>query len=155
MKFIKLIAVLVILAGCANEHTDPIMVVDAWARENIPPRKNTTAYLTIHNHSSSDLSLVAVDSDAAEISELHSMSMDGEIMKMRKADEITIPANGELVLKPEGYHIMLTQLKRDVKDSETISIALQFSNGSRKTVNARVMSAKSAVARGSNQHDGH
>ena len=49
-----------------------------------------------------------------------------------------IPANGELKLKPGGYHIMLINLNRPLMAGETLPIKLKFEKAGEVTVNAKI-----------------
>jgi copper(I)-binding protein len=41
-------------------------------------------------------------------------------------------------MKPGGYHIMLIDLKRDLKAGEIVQMTLVFQNAGKLTVNAQV-----------------
>ena len=59
-------------------------------------------------------------------------------MRMRKVSHIDIPANGSAELKPGSYHIMLIGLEKAMKAGATETLTLTFSDGSQKTIEARV-----------------
>jgi copper(I)-binding protein len=59
-------------------------------------------------------------------------------MEMRQVDEIKIPAHGETVLKPGGYHIMLIGLTRKIKAGDLVDLTLEFNNDKQQTVKAEV-----------------
>lgn len=48
--------------------------------------------------------LVAAESPVAGKVELHTMSMDGGVMKMRPLEKIELPARKTVNLRPGGYH---------------------------------------------------
>jgi copper(I)-binding protein len=58
-----------------------------------------------------------------------STTMAGGMMGMEPVTEITIPAGGTVTLKPGGYHVMLTDLKKDLKAGDTIPATLTFGSG--------------------------
>ena len=65
------------------------------------------------------------------------MSMDAGIMKMRRLEKgLELPAGKTVELKPGGYHVMLMDLKQQVKDGDTIPLTLliEAANGSRQTL---------------------
>ena len=89
----------------------------------------TAGYLTIHNKSNSDTKLIAVSSSIAERIEIHQMSMDNDIMKMRPLkDGLIIPANVITYLKPGDFHLMFFGLKKQMAPMETHLINLTFQN---------------------------
>ena len=68
-----------------------IGVADAWARATLPGKPASAAYLTISNRGGADDALVGVTSSSGT-ADIHSTSMDGGIMRMRKLDRLPIPA---------------------------------------------------------------
>jgi copper(I)-binding protein len=58
--------------------------------------------------------------------ELHSMSMDGNVMKMRHIDAIDLPAGQTIELKSGGLHLMLMGLKAPLKDGDRLPMTLKF-----------------------------
>lgn len=59
-------------------------------------------------------------------------------MKMRQVDRIVLPAEGEVVLKPGSYHIMLLGVKQPLVEGETISVNLSYANGETETLDVPV-----------------
>ncbi|MDP3526661.1 MAG: copper chaperone PCu(A)C, partial [Hoeflea sp.] len=71
--------------------------------------------------------LVAGEAPFAERMEIHEMAMDGDVMKMRQlADGLEIPAGGEVVLKPGGYHVMFIGIDSQLKDGEIRKATITF-----------------------------
>lgn len=106
-----------------------VVVKDAWIRGTVAGQKATGAFMQLQ--SPSDSSLVAVSSPVAKIVELHTMSMDGGVMKMRQVDSIALPAGGTVDLKPGGLHVMLMDVSA-LKDGETVPLKLTFADKSGK-----------------------
>lgn len=63
--------------------------------------------------------------------------MSGE-MTMRPVAEIPVPAGGEAVLKPGGYHIMLLDLVTPLEVGQTIPLTLELASGETVEVDAEV-----------------
>src|SRR3954454_16180052 len=102
------LAASLLLAGAALAQTDApqgqIQVKDAWARATPGKAENGAAYLTIVTPAADKL--VAISTPAAKKTGLHTMTMDGGVMKMRPLDGLDVPANQPVTLKPGGIHIM-------------------------------------------------
>ena len=99
---------------------------------------NGAAYMTLKNSGTAD-KLVKAESDVAGTVELHTVEMVEGVMKMRPVEGgIDIPANGEQVLKPGGFHIMLIGLKQELKPGEKIALKLQFERAGTVDVQAEV-----------------
>ena len=127
-----------LLLSIANAEAQGITVQDAWIR-GIPPSATTTAaFMTIHNAGSDDAILKSADCDVAETVQIHTMEQVGEIMKMKEVSELRIPANGQAILAPKGYHIMLIGLVRPIKEGESIPLSLNFADRPTVVVDAVV-----------------
>lgn len=87
--------------------------------------KNTAAYLTINNPVLTKDKLLKVTCDVCKVTELHNHLTEAGVMKMRPVDFIEINSS-KIELKPGSLHIMLMDLKRDLKEGETIKLHLIF-----------------------------
>ena len=88
--------------------------------------------MTIAGGESSDrLTAAAVDESVAMKAEIHETTMavgdDGqEMMAMQQVSSIDVPAGGDAVLEPGGYHIMLMQLAEPLVDGNEFTVTLTF-----------------------------
>ena len=125
---------------------EPARILNAWVRATVPGQSVAGAYLDII--ASAPAALIAVESGVAGKGELHMMSMDGGVMKMRPAGRIELPANQTVSLKPGGYHVMLMDIKRQLNAGERVplTLTLQDRYGVKSTleVNAEVRVAAEA-----------
>jgi periplasmic copper chaperone A len=100
---------------------------DAWIKETPPNHPMTGGYLKIENNGYSDEVLIGVSADFAMKSEIHEMKMEGDVMKMRPLENgLVIPANGEVYLKPGGYHLMFMKLKQQMVPMDVHQVTLKF-----------------------------
>lgn len=131
----------------------PIRIENPWARATPPGAEVGGVYLTLKNTGPVDR-LVSGSSPVAERTELHTMSMDGGVMKMRPLPAIEVPAKGVVVLKPGGLHVMLVGLKRPLKEGERISLTLTFEKAGNLHVEVPVASLE-AMGHEDMQHKRH
>ena len=103
-----------------------IQLRDPWARAMPPGADVAGGYLEIRNTGKEADRLVAAWSPAAARVELHVMSRDGGVMKMREAPGFAMPPRKSLSLKPGGQHLMLIGLKQPLLKGQHIPIMLQF-----------------------------
>jgi copper(I)-binding protein len=113
-----------------------VSVKDAWARATVPQQKVTGAFMQIT--SGKDMRLIEVRSPVAANVELHKMEMDGDVMKMRAVDELALPAGKMVELKPGSYHIMLMDLKAQVKEGDMLPVTLVVEGKDKKRENIEV-----------------
>lgn len=88
---------------------------------------NGAIFLTIKNNSSNTDTLYSVESDIAELVEIHeTYKVNKDKMGMRHVNEISIPSESVFFLKPGSYHIMLIGLNEDVLLGKEIKAQLIF-----------------------------
>ena len=125
--------------GCSDRDSSSVIVKNAWVRQNIPPQTMTAAYLSVHNQGTAT-ALISASTPAAEVAEIHVMTTDGNIMRMRKIDRLPIPENGSATLQPGGNHLMLIGLRRDLAPGDSLALTLTFANGYAQTLRVPVIS---------------
>lgn len=113
-----------------------LSVSDAFSRAT-PGAGPGVAYFTIHGGDVGDR-LVGVTSPRSAKVELHTMSMDGDVMRMREVDAIEVPAGAEVKLAPGGLHLMLTGLAAPLKTGESVALTLRFEHAGDRTIEVPV-----------------
>lgn len=104
-------------------------IVNPQARATLPGAPVSGGYMTIRNTGDTPDRLVSASVDFAGKTEIHEMAMENDVMKMRKlADGLEIPAGGEVVLKPGGYHVMFMKLAEQLQEGEMRKAMLTFEN---------------------------
>ena len=97
-----------------------------YARPTPPGARTGGAYLTIRNAGTEADRLLRVSSPAAATVELHSMTMDGNVMRMRAIAALDIPAGATVTLGSSAYHVMLIDLARPLAAGSTVPLTLTF-----------------------------
>ncbi|KTT25681.1 copper chaperone PCu(A)C [Pseudacidovorax intermedius] len=122
-----------LLFAAAAAHAQ-VTVKDAWVRATVPQQKATGAFMQLE--SPQDTRLVSASSPLTPTVEVHEMAMQDNVMRMRQVPAIDLPAGKAVELKPGGYHVMLMDLKQQVKVGETVPLSLVFEgkDGKRQTV---------------------
>jgi periplasmic copper chaperone A len=111
----------------ADYDIGPIHVTEPWARATPKGASAGAAYLTVTNTGSAPDRLNCAASEAAAQCQIHSMSMDNGVMKMRPlADGIEIKPGETVTLKPGSDHVMLMNLKHPLEAGKTVEATLQF-----------------------------
>ncbi|MDY7540013.1 copper chaperone PCu(A)C [Undibacterium sp. 5I1] len=113
-----------------------VKIDDAWVRATVPQQKATGAFVRLT--SVKPTRLVEVLSPAAGVIEIHKMDMVDNIMKMRKIDGIDLPAGQNVELKPGGFHIMLLDLKSQVRAGDKIALTFVFEDQNKKRENMAI-----------------
>ena len=119
--------------GLVSVAAAQVQVSQAWARATVVGQKGTGAFMTIT--SPAGARLVGGASPVAGVVEIHEMAMDGNVMKMRALPKgLELPAGQAVELKPGGYHVMLMDLKEQLKDGSKIKLELKLEGRDGKPV---------------------
>ena len=105
-------------------------VKDPWVRGTVANQKATGMFAQLV--SANGGKLVSAASPVAGVVEIHEMAMDGSVMKMRAVSAIELPAGKPVDLKPGGYHVMLMDLKKDLKPGDTVPVTLVVEGADKK-----------------------
>ena len=111
-----------------------VTVNAAWVRATVPGQKIAGAYLRIT--SASTAYLTGGSSPVAKAVELHQMSLENNVMKMRPVARLELPAGAAVELKPGGYHLMLIDVTQPLVAGERVPLKLtvEDKDGRRQTV---------------------
>ena len=122
-RFIRWLAIFgMALASSATLAQPKIEVTNAWARATVPGQKVGGVYMDIR--SATPARLLSVSTSAAGRAELHNMKMENGVMKMSAVAGIDLPSGQTVKLAPGGYHVMLIDLKRELKQGESVPVVL-------------------------------
>jgi len=104
----------------------------AWTRATAPGQD--TASVDMNITSKHAATMVGVSSPVCKTVELHSMTSEGGMMKMREVKTIELPAGKRVNLGEGGYHLMLIGLKAPLKEGETLPLTLSIRAGKQGVV---------------------
>jgi copper(I)-binding protein len=123
MRLLLLAAALLIAGGGAKAQSI-VEVADAWARATPGKAENGAAYLTLQSPAADRLT--GLSTPIAEKAELHLMTMEAGIMRMRPLAGVDLAPGQKVALKPGGTHIMLVGLKEPLRSGQSFPLTLQF-----------------------------
>jgi len=107
-----------------------VSITDAWVRPTNPGQEVGAAYMTFL--SKQDITLVSIESSVTDSVEIHNMTMENGVMKMRMLENLALKAGEPYKLVPGGFHLMLFDLKKPLTVGEQVSFTLHFkSNGTK------------------------
>ena len=125
--------VLLVGAGMAIAQDKPITVDDAWVKLPEAGAKTTVAYATVNNPGMYAIYLVSGTSEVAAKVEFRDAS---------KADasqeDVTVIAYDSTYMNPKGVHMYLSDLKKELKEGDTVNITLKTELGIPVEIAAKV-----------------
>jgi periplasmic copper chaperone A len=113
--------------GAEQVKAGDLVISQPWARATPGGAKVGGAYVTIENDGSAPDRLISASSDVAGKVEVHEMATVNGVMKMRPVEQgLTIEPGKKVSLAPGGYHLMLMDLKKPLKDGDQLPVTLNF-----------------------------
>ncbi len=99
-------------------------VIEPWIRGTVPQQKATGAFMKIT--SATGARLIGAASPVASVVEIHEMTLDGQVMRMRALPNgLDLPGGQTIELKPGGYHVMLMDLKQTLGEGQKVPLTLR------------------------------
>jgi len=131
------ILVLEPVSGSAHSHSEKgekqchhnltgVKIQNIWARATPGKATSGAAYMTIQNKGSQTDRLMLVRSKVAKRIEIHTHTMDNNVMRMRQVDGVDVLARTSLIFKPGGYHLMLIGLHKPLRKGEHFGVEFVF-----------------------------
>ena len=129
-EILATIAITMMLAVSAFAHEYKLGALEIdhpHARATMPGAPVSGGYMVIRNTGSEADRLIAGSADFAGKVEIHEMKMEDDVMKMREVEGgLEIPAGGEVILKPGGYHVMFMKLGEQLEEGQKRKVTLTF-----------------------------
>jgi hypothetical protein len=120
-----------------------IQVRHPWTRATPPGAKVAAGYLEVRNLGKTPDRLTGASTPAAERVELHVMSHEGDVMKMREVQGFEVPARQRFALRPGGPHLMIVGLKKPLAMGARVPLTLRFERAGEIKVELEVQAADS------------
>lgn len=151
-SFVALLLAAVCSVSVAQEPL--VQVNDAWVRQAVKGQSGTGGFMTLTSRV--PLTLVGFRSPVSASAELHEMSMQGDVMRMRAIDALPLPAGQPVALQPGGHHLMLMGLTRPLSVGDHLVLTLKLRDGKgqiiKQTIRVPVLATAPAAATASQPH---
>jgi copper(I)-binding protein len=139
----------------ASVYAGDIQAENGWVRASAPGQDAASVDMTLTSQQAA--ALVGVSSPACKTVELHHMTTEGGMMKMREVSSIDLPAGKAVNLGESGYHLMMVGLKAPLKAGETVPLTLSLKVGGQANVKVETTAEVKPLnaTKASSQHDEH
>ncbi len=132
------LALLCLTAQAHDARIGSIHVIHPAAPATLPGQRSGAVYLSIENEGAAADRLLSLSSPAGSVA-IHSMAMDGTIMRMREVDSLALPPATKVVMQADGaYHLMLTGLKQPLAVGDKIPLKMTFERAGTVEVSVHV-----------------
>jgi copper(I)-binding protein len=125
-------------------------VKEPWVRGTVAQQKASGAFMQIT--STQGGKLLSVSTPVAGVAEVHEMAMEGSTMRMRAVAALDLPAGAAVELKPGGYHVMLMDLKQQLKTGDTVPLTLVIEGKDGKRESVQVQAPVRALGAAEHKH---
>jgi copper(I)-binding protein len=152
-----LLSVLFTASARAEEvKAGDLVISQAWSRATPNGAKIAGGYLTIENKGSVPDRLIGGAGDVAGKIEVHEMATNNGVMTMRPLDNgLTIEPGKTVKLAPGGYHLMMFDLKGQLKQGDKVPVTLEFEKAGKVTLSFEVQSVGAQAPAGADGAGGH
>jgi copper(I)-binding protein len=114
-------------AHAADYDVGSIHIAQPWSRATPKGAKAGAGYMTITNKGTTPDKVSCASDDASAQCEIHSMTMEGGVMKMRPVEGgLEIKPGETVTLAPSGFHVMFRDLKHPLEQGKTVKATLKF-----------------------------
>lgn len=146
-KTLFTVAAALSLSGCAPAAKPTVTAADAWCRA--APAGAMAGACFVNLTASGDDRLVSVATEAADHVEIHTMSMDGGIMRMRELpDGLALPKGQAVKLSPGHEHLMIIAPKAPMAAGGSLALTLKFAHAPAVSLTAPIKAAPMPMAGG-------
>ena len=128
MRIFCYLALMLLFSACGDtqlsasgEMQPPLAASDVVVTASMPGMQMSAGYLTLTNNTDSDIVVTRVTSPQFGRVEMHETVIENDVARMRKLEELVVPANGQVSFERGGKHLMLMQPASD-GDAVTLNI---------------------------------
>lgn len=151
MKIRLLLALALLCSTVAHAQTytlGKLQIHAPWARATPAGAMAAGGFLRIENQGGADR-LIEASSPVSKVTELHTMRMEGNMMRMAKLEKgIDLPAGQSTELKPGGLHVMFIDLKAPLQAGSEFPLKLSFEQAGKISVTVKVGEMGAGMAPG-------
>ena len=129
-RFAFIMAMFAVLAALPTQADDvtvgTLKISTPWIRSTPKGATVGGGYMTITNTGPVSERFTGGTSDVSNRFEIHEMSMENGVMKMRPVAGIEIKPGQTIEFKPGGYHVMFVGLKEPFERGQHVKTTLHF-----------------------------
>lgn len=116
-----------------------LVLTAPWTRATPGGAKVAGGFVRITNNGKAADKLIGGSASLAGRFEVHEMSMQDGVMRMRPVTGgLEIKPGATVELKPGSYHVMFMDIKEQFKEGQTVKAMLEFEKAGKVEVNFRV-----------------
>jgi copper(I)-binding protein len=140
MKILAALAFILLALPASAHHYElgALKIGHVWGPVVMPKQDVGVVYFPIENTGTEDDALLSATTADADSVEFHETKIENGIAKMRKLNQVALPAGQTVELKQGGLHAMLLGMKKPKLAGEHIMLTLRFAKAGSIDVDAHV-----------------
>lgn len=111
-----------------------LQIKNAWVQLAPPGAVANAAYMDLYNPGDKPVVINRLNSPCCAGVMLHRTFYKNDRVMMEHLDEIVIPENGHLQLKPGGLHVMLLRASPSLEKNNQIEIHIGYADGQEQII---------------------
>ena len=116
-----------------------IHITHPFAYATVAGQGTGIAHMVLDNQGKQNDALINISTPVATKIEIHNMTMENDVMKMRALQKLVLPAQTRIDMKPHGnIHLMLIGLKEPLTVRQPFPMTLTFKKAGKITVSVWV-----------------
>ena len=136
MRLGALIIVTSLIAAACGGDRNRIDIEDPYVLPPLPGRDVAVGYFSANNRGEVARTLTGARSASAERVEIHTHVHDGDMMRMRRVDEVALEPARPVAFAPGGLHLMLFGVQ--LPDAGAVEVVLELDDGNEERVSFAV-----------------
>jgi copper(I)-binding protein len=146
IQFTVFLTAVVPAAAAGDYDVGTIHISQPWSRATAKGATTGAGYMTITNKGAAPDKVSCISDDASALCQIHSMTMEGGVMKMRPVEGgLEIKPGESVMLKPGGYHVMFRDLKHPLEQGASVKVTLKFEHAGTIDVDYPVLALGAAA----------
>ena len=138
--FLPLVLTLALVLPTRSFAVGSILISDAWARATAVVDGTGVVYVSMIDLATPDR-LIRVSTPIATSAGLYKSELVDGIMHMRPVPSLPITQDAPLNLTPDGYHIMLIGLQKNLEEGQHFPLTLTFEKSGELHANVLIRQA--------------
>jgi copper(I)-binding protein len=139
----------------ADYRIGSIAIGNPWSRATPKGAKTAIGYMTITNKGTAPDRLIGGSIEVADAFQLHAMTTENDVAKMRDLSYIEVKPGETIELKPGGSHVMFVNLKHPLSKGDRVHGILIFERAGSVSVEYGVQAIGAQQGPEIMEHTGH
>lgn len=123
---LKLLFLGLIFSSTLSAQQALLVFDNSWIRQMPPGSPTLAAYMAITNPGETEIKIKGVSSAVSKLAEIHEVSMENDLMKMRPLAELVIQPGQTVEFKQGSMHLMLLGVAKSLQEGDEVDVKFEL-----------------------------